>query len=87
MNNKVNGIVNESPDTKSPDVKQTNVKKTDMERLRRWRLVLGGGEADGITGEGGVTEGLEGEADGVGGQGQHLNLGSGDREIDRKSVV
>lgn len=78
MNNKVNETVNESSDTNGPDAE-----KTDMERLRRWRLVLGGGEADGITGEGGVTEGLEGEADGVGGQGQHLNLGSGDREMDK----
>ncbi|MEL6939626.1 MAG: hypothetical protein AAFO84_10595, partial [Cyanobacteria bacterium J06598_1] len=52
-----------------------------MERLRRWRLVLGGGEADGVTGEG-TTEGWEGEADGAGGQGQQLNLGSGDRDMD-----
>ncbi|MEO1298614.1 MAG: VWA domain-containing protein, partial [Cyanobacteria bacterium J06636_16] len=39
------------------------------ERLRRWRLVLGGGEADGICGQG-----LEGEG---------LNLGSGDRALDQ----
>ena len=38
------------------------------ERLRRWRLILGGGEADGICG----AEG-----------GQLLNLGSGDMEMDQ----
>ena len=38
------------------------------ERLRRWRLILGGGEADGICGS-------EGD--------QPLNLGSGDMEMDQ----
>lgn len=38
------------------------------ERLRRWRLILGGGEADGICG-------AEGD--------QPLNLGSGDMEKDQ----
>ena len=38
------------------------------ERLRRWRLILGGGEADGIYGTGGD---------------QPLNLGSGDMEMDQ----
>ncbi|MEL7358169.1 MAG: VWA domain-containing protein [Cyanobacteria bacterium J06634_6] len=56
---------------------------SDLERLRRWRLVLGGGEADGIEGEGTQNEGLEGSADQPGGQGQALNLGSGDREMDQ----
>lgn len=55
----------------------------DMERLRRWRLVLGGGKADGITGESGGQEGAEGGTEHVGGQGQQLNLGSGDREMDQ----
>ena len=64
----------ETPNEKRPD---------DIERLRRWRLVLGGDEADGITGEGNSTEVLEGEANGVGGQGHQLNLGSGDREMDK----
>lgn len=38
------------------------------ERLRRWRLVLGGGEADGICGSGGDPP---------------LNLGAGDLEMDK----
>ena len=54
-----------------------------MERLRRWRLVLGGGEANGIEGGCNTTEGLEGQAEEAGGQGQQLNLGSGDREMDQ----
>ncbi len=41
----------------------------NTERLRRWRLVLGGGEADGICGQG-----MDGEG---------LNLGSGDRALDQ----
>ncbi|MGB3669032.1 MAG: VWA domain-containing protein [Phormidesmis sp.] len=63
------------------------------ERLRRWRLVLGGGKADGIatTGAGQTGEEQTGEeqtggedsADTAGGQGQHLNLGSGDIAMDQ----
>ncbi|MGC1524440.1 MAG: VWA domain-containing protein [Phormidesmis sp.] len=58
------------------------------EQLRRWRLVLGGGEADGIatTGAGQTGEeqtGGEDSADTAGGQGQHLNLGSGDIAMDQ----
>ncbi|MGB5914278.1 MAG: VWA domain-containing protein [Phormidesmis sp.] len=63
------------------------------ERLRRWRLVLGGGKADGIattgeeqTGEeqtGEEQTGGEDSADTAGGQGQHLNLGSGDIAMDQ----
>ncbi|MGC1218466.1 MAG: VWA domain-containing protein [Phormidesmis sp.] len=63
------------------------------EQLRRWRLVLGGGKADGIatTGAGQTGEEQTGEeqtggedsADTAGGQGQHLNLGSGDIAMDQ----
>ncbi|MEL6493244.1 MAG: VWA domain-containing protein, partial [Cyanobacteria bacterium J06621_3] len=55
----------------------------DQERLRRWRLVLGGGEADGIEGNCTQNEGIEGSADQPGGQGQALNLGTGDRAMDQ----
>lgn len=55
----------------------------ETERLRRWRLVLGSGEADGITGEAGTGEGLEGEAEGAGSPNQQFSLGSGDREMDK----
>ncbi|MGD1895491.1 MAG: VWA domain-containing protein [Phormidesmis sp.] len=61
----------------------SNYESADMERLRRWRLVLGGGEADGIIAEAEGQEGMAGEADTAGGQGKHLNLGSGDREMDQ----
>ena len=54
-----------------------------MERLRRWRLVLGGGDANGIEGECGVSEGIEWFTDEAGGQGQQMSLGSGDREMDQ----
>ncbi|MEM9946550.1 MAG: VWA domain-containing protein [Cyanobacteria bacterium P01_D01_bin.36] len=68
---------------KTPTNTSTNYESEKMERLRRWRLVLGGGEANGINGEGTVQEGMEGTADEAGGQGQQLNLGSGDREMDQ----
>ncbi|MEM9149273.1 MAG: VWA domain-containing protein [Cyanobacteria bacterium P01_F01_bin.3] len=61
----------------------TNYENAKMERLRRWRLVLGGGDANGIEGECGVSEGIEGSTDEAGGQGQQMNLGSGDREMDQ----
>ena len=54
-----------------------------MERLRRWRLVLGGGDAYGIECECGVSEGIEWFTDEAGGQGQQMSLGSGDREMDQ----
>ncbi|MFK8184334.1 MAG: VWA domain-containing protein [Phormidesmis sp.] len=46
------------------------------ERLRRWRLILGGGAADGISGNG-ATDGQ-----GVLGQEQAFSLGTGDAEMD-----
>lgn len=52
------------------------------ERLRRWRLVLGGGEADGITGEG-IEEGGHGEGQQGRGKEQAMSLGSGDMEMDK----
>ncbi|MEL6853801.1 MAG: VWA domain-containing protein [Cyanobacteria bacterium J06607_13] len=53
-----------------------------VERLRRWRLVLGGGEADGIT-EGAVeTEGGAENANQSGGERESISLGSGDLEMD-----
>ena len=61
----------------------TNYETAKMERLRRWRLVLGGGEANGINGEGTTQEGMESSAGEAGGQGQQLNLGSGDRAMDQ----
>ena len=48
----------------------------DTERLRRWRLILGGGPADGICGSGAGAG-----TDGSGGEG--FDLGTGDREIDQ----
>lgn len=42
----------------------------NTERLRRWRLILGGGDADGICSGGGEQEG-------------GLNLGTGDRAMDQ----
>ena len=48
----------------------------DTERLRRWRLILGGGPADGICGTGAGAG-----ADGSGGEG--FDLGTGDREMDQ----
>ncbi len=43
--------------------------QNNTERLRRWRLILGGGDADGICG--------------AGGEGGGLNLGSGDIAMDQ----
>lgn len=57
--------------------------EVSAERLRRWRLVLGGGEADGITGGEIETEGGAGSANQSGGQGQSVSLGSGDLEMDK----
>ncbi|MEL6940474.1 MAG: VWA domain-containing protein [Cyanobacteria bacterium J06598_1] len=59
---------------------------TDTERLRRWRLVLGGGKADGISGEG--EAGLDGTGTGNSGEGADqegsgFSLGSGDQEMDK----
>ncbi|MEO1621212.1 MAG: VWA domain-containing protein [Cyanobacteria bacterium J06632_3] len=53
------------------------------ERLRRWRLVLGGGEADGITGEGIAVDGGNGTGQKGSGEGQPMSLGSGDMEMDK----
>jgi Mg-chelatase subunit ChlD len=39
---------------------------TDFERLRRWRLILGGGDADGICGGGGGSGSGQGEGAGAG---------------------
>ena len=53
----------------------------DQQRQRRWRLILGGGKADGICGEGEVQAGEAGGIEQVGGEG--FSLGSGDREMDQ----
>ncbi len=46
---------------------------TDQERLRRWRLILGGGAADGMGGR---------QGDGAG-EGDGVNLGAADQAIDQ----
>lgn len=44
------------------EITSTSNPQSDQERLRRWRLLLGGGQADGICG-GGAGQGGEGEGD------------------------
>ncbi len=51
-----------------------------IEQLRRWRLILGGGAADGI--ESGDALGKGQGEDGPEGQGEMFGLGSGDRALD-----
>lgn len=59
---------------------------TETERLRRWRLVLGGGKADGISGDGtgGSLQGTGGQSgEEAGEDSSGFSLGSGDREMDQ----
>ncbi|MEL7141388.1 MAG: VWA domain-containing protein [Cyanobacteria bacterium J06643_4] len=55
---------------------------TRTDRLRRWRLVLGGGKADGICGEGEVQTSVQGSAEQQA-VGEGFSLGSGDMDMDK----
>ncbi len=72
------------------DYKDADPERPDVERLRRWRLVLGGGQADGISGEssGAAVTGAGGQpgeqsGENSGEEGSGFSLGTGDREMDQ----